>query len=314
MNDSTRPILVVGATGRHGGTGAAVARGLRERGVQVRALARTIDARVAPLKAIGAEVVTGDLHDRRSLKDAFENVEVAFFTYPTAGGIIDAAANFASAGRAAGLKRVVVMSMAVSHPESMSHFGRAQWLAEEVLEWAGFSCLQLRMGAFFFQNLELFHLDDILGDGVIRSSFADFPLNWIAGEDAGKLAVAALLHPERFGGQTAVYPTGSEQYSYSQIADLLGRHLGRALRYEQISQAAWHERLMSISAHDDRINDDLARHISSVGAAIGPFPLNGLFESVTQEKPVSLQELIKSGRIRFESRRLPPGEAAKGTA
>jgi uncharacterized protein YbjT (DUF2867 family) len=116
MSVSSKPILVVGSTGRHGGTGATVARILRERGLRVRALTRKTDARVAPLEAIGAEVVAGDLHNRQSLKGPLEDVEVAYFMYPVAGGIVDAAANFASAGRASGLKRVVVMSMAVSHP------------------------------------------------------------------------------------------------------------------------------------------------------------------------------------------------------
>ena len=303
MSVSAKPILVLGATGRHGGTGATVARLLRERGLRVRALTRTIDARVAPLEAIGAEVVTGDLHDRRSLKGALEGVDVAYFMYPVAAGIVDAAANFASAGRAAGLKRVVVMSMAISHPESMSHLGRAQWVAEEVLEWAGFSCLQLRIAALFFENLELLHRDDILGDGVIRNSFPDIPLNWIAGEDAGKLAVAALLYPERFEGKTAAYPTGHEQYSHSDIAGLLARHLGRTLRHERISPEAWCERLIARGSRDNRISTDLARHISAMGAGIGPIPLNDLFERVTQEKQLSLQEALESGRISFESGR-----------
>jgi uncharacterized protein YbjT (DUF2867 family) len=300
MSSSAKPIFVVGATGRHGGTGVTVARLLRKNGHGVRALVRTIDPRVEPLTAIGAEITTGDLHDRRSIKDALEGVEVAFFTYPIAGGIVDAAANFASAGRASGLKRVVVMSMALSHPESMSHLGRAQWLAEEMLEWAGFSCLHLRIAALLFENLELLHRDDVLGDGVIRNSFPDFALNWIAGEDAGKLAVAALLHPERFEGKTAVYPTGSEQYSHTQIADLLGRHLGRTLRHERISPEAWCERLIARGSHDNRISTDLARHISAVGAGIGPIPLNGMFEAVTREKPLSLIEALESGRISFQ--------------
>jgi uncharacterized protein YbjT (DUF2867 family) len=177
MSAPAKPILVLGTTGRDGGTGATVARLLRESGARVRASTRTIDARLAPVGAIGAEIVTGDLHDRRSLKRALEGVEVAYFMYPVAAEIVDAAANFASAGRVAGLKRVVVMSMAVPHSESMSHLGRAQWLAEEVLERAGFSCLHLRIAALFFENLELLHRDDILGDGVILNSFPDIALN-----------------------------------------------------------------------------------------------------------------------------------------
>jgi uncharacterized protein YbjT (DUF2867 family) len=41
MSGSAAPILVTGATGRHGSTGAHVARRLREEGRPVRILART---------------------------------------------------------------------------------------------------------------------------------------------------------------------------------------------------------------------------------------------------------------------------------
>ena len=135
-SDTTSPILITGATGRHGGTGAHLARRLREAGRSVRALVRRLDERTAPLQALGAEIVVGDLHDRASLVPALEGVGSAYFTYPVNGGIVQAAANFAAAARQVGGRpRVVVMSVGVSHPESPSHLGRAQWLAEEVLGW-----------------------------------------------------------------------------------------------------------------------------------------------------------------------------------
>lgn len=300
MNAASEPILVIGATGRHGGTGAVVARLLRERGLPVRALTRNADARLAPLRAMGVEVVTGDLQDRRSLKAALEGVSVAYFTYPITEGIVEAAANFASAGRAAGLKRVVVMSMGASHPDSPSHLGRAQWLAEEMLEWAGFSCLHLRIAAFFFENLVLLHRADIAAESVMRNSYTDVAVSWISGEDAGKLAVAGLLHPERFGRETAVYPSGGRSYSQGEIAQLVGRHLGRPVRHETISREAWRERLVALSAHDDRINNDIASHISALGAAIRQArPSNDMFEAVVGEKSLSLPEALASGKLVF---------------
>jgi uncharacterized protein YbjT (DUF2867 family) len=210
MSEVSKPIFVVGGTGRHGGTGAYVARQLVTLGIPIRALVRQRDDRAKALEGIGAKVVVGDLRDRRSLIPALEGTAAAYFTYPIASGIVDAAANFASAARAAGLKRLVVMSMGPAHPDSPSHLGRAQWLAEELLEWSGLSCIHLRIAALFFENLELLHSEDILGDGVIRNSFPDLPMNWISGEDAGKLAIAALRFPERFGDKSAIYPTGSE--------------------------------------------------------------------------------------------------------
>src|SRR5580700_1666761 len=298
---SVNPILVVGGTGRHGGTGAYVVRELVKLGIPVRALARQRDDRATALEKIGAKVVLGDVRDRRNLIPALEGTATAYFTYPIAGGIVDAAANFASAARSVGLKRLVVMSMAPAHPDSPSHLGRAQWLAEELFEWSGLSCILLRIAALFFENLELLHREDILGDGVIRNSFPDLPMNWIAGADAGRLAVAALRFPERFGDKTAVYPTGNEKFTHSEVAGIIGRHLGRSLSHETISVEAWQTRLMEFGQQDKRINLDMARHISAVGAGMRkPFPINDMFGAVTQEQAMTLDEALRSGYLAFK--------------
>jgi NmrA-like family len=80
MTEGAKPIFVVGGTGRHGGTGAFAARGLLAAGSPVRALARTRDSRSAVLEELGAEVVTGDLHDRGTLLPALQGIEIAFFS------------------------------------------------------------------------------------------------------------------------------------------------------------------------------------------------------------------------------------------
>jgi uncharacterized protein YbjT (DUF2867 family) len=65
MSTDPAPVLVIGATGRQGG---ATARALRAAGVPVRALVRDPDTDAAKaVEALGAELVTGDLHDRDSV-------------------------------------------------------------------------------------------------------------------------------------------------------------------------------------------------------------------------------------------------------
>jgi uncharacterized protein YbjT (DUF2867 family) len=289
-------ILVVGATGRHGGTGRFVAASLVRSGRRVRALVRQEDERVQFLKELGAEIVVGDLRDRCSLKPALHGVLSAFFTYPVAGGIVDAAANFSSAGREAGLRRIVVMSMAASHPESPSHLGRAQWLAEQVLEWAGFSCLHLRIAAFFIENLMLLHGADIYRDGIIRNSYpGDVPLPWIGAEDAARVAVAAMLWPERFGSAKEVYPSGGNRYSFTEIAATLTRQLGRPVRHETITSESWQEHLRGQRHRDARINEDMARHIAALGAATRrPLAIEDSFEVLTGVKARSLEEGLQA--------------------
>ena len=293
-----KPILVIGAAGRHGSTGATVVQALRAAGRPVRALLRRLDDRAAALAGQGIEVVAGDLHDRRTLAPALADVETAYFTYPVAAGIVDAAANFAAAGRAAGLKRVVVMSMGVSRSDSPSHLGRAQFLAEELLEWAGFDCLHLRIAALFLENLDLLHRADILGDGVIRNSFGDVAMNWMSGADAGRLAAAALLHPERFGEARAVYPTGDQRLTHAEVAAVIGRHLGRDLRHETVAPEVWRDRLIGLAEKDARISADMAAHISAIGAALRlAIPGNDLFEQVTGGKATPLAAWLKEGRL-----------------
>ena len=55
------PILVTGAAGRLGGVGGTVVEILRQRNLPVRAMVRREDERADALRAIGAEVVVGDL-------------------------------------------------------------------------------------------------------------------------------------------------------------------------------------------------------------------------------------------------------------
>lgn len=311
-----RPILVVGATGAHGGTGATVAQTLSQQGRHVRALARSTSARTAALEALGVEIVTGDLLDRRTLTSALKDVEAAYFTYPVAAGVLTAAANFASAARSARVERVVVMSMAVATPDGPSHFGRDHWLAEEVFNWSGLSCRFLRFISFFYENIFLLHHRDIVGDGIIKNSFADIALPWIAGEDAGKIAASALLHPDRFGDQSVVYPTGGFYYRHSELAEILSRQLGRTIRHETISEDEWCQRLLDLSAVDRRVNADMARHISALGAAFqGRMPpLNNVLQSIVGQSPRSFEEVIESsqrslGGLVGNAQQTYPGEA-----
>ena len=261
-------VLVTGATGRHGGTGTHVVRGLVDAGRKVRVLVRAPDERVKPLEELGAEIVIGDLHDRNSLVGALRGTDSAFFTYPINRGVIEAAASFASAALEVGtIKRVVVMSMGASSLQSPSHLGRAQAIAEDILGWAGLDTIVLRVAALFFENIETLHSGSIREEGLIRNNFGDAPVPWISGADAGALALAALLHPERFAGNTIHYPPGVEMRSHPEIAATLSKMLAKPVRYESIDTATWRDEIELIGRkRGGAVNADMARHISALGA------------------------------------------------
>jgi hypothetical protein len=104
----SQPVLVAGAAGgTQGSTGRFVACLLMKLGIPVRALVHKLDARSDDLHKQGAEVIEGDLLNPASVQVAMKNIKRAYFTYPVAGGLLEATAIFASAARDAKLEMVV---------------------------------------------------------------------------------------------------------------------------------------------------------------------------------------------------------------
>jgi uncharacterized protein YbjT (DUF2867 family) len=110
---SGRPrILLTGATGYVGGR---LLKALEKRGYRVRCLARRpeyLNSRVAE----GTEVVAGDLLDAAGLTAAFANIDVAYYLVHSMGSKFDFASqdragaeHFASAAKAAGVKRIIYL-------------------------------------------------------------------------------------------------------------------------------------------------------------------------------------------------------------
>ncbi|WP_068187490.1 NmrA family NAD(P)-binding protein [Mycobacterium sp. UM_CSW] len=263
------PILVVGATGRHAGTGSTVVDCLLRRGHAVRALVRTDDDRAADLRRRGAATIVGDLHDRASLVGAVQDVSAVYFTYPVAAGVISAAANLSSALVDAGSPaHLVVMSMVVSSVDSPSRLGQAQAVAEELFGWAGLNPTVLRFAALFHENVLLLHGDTLIRKGLIANSFGAAPAPWISGEDAAEITVAHLLAPRPSAPQIS-YPPPAEVISHAEIARIIAAETGRSVRYEHISAAEWRSQLESAAESDpgSPINGAMAQHISTVGAA-----------------------------------------------
>jgi hypothetical protein len=127
-------------------------------------------------------------------------------------------------------------------------------------------------------------------------------VSWIAGEDCARIAVAALLNPEKFEVGPAVYPGSPYQYTQSELFGIVGDFLGIKLRHECISKEAWCDRLIALSAKDPRMNADMVGHISSVAAALHqmkPLAPNDMIEQITGVRPMSVREALESGKLQF---------------
>ncbi|WP_238396795.1 hypothetical protein [Mycolicibacterium sp. CBMA 234] len=162
--------------------------------------------------------------------------------------------------------------------------------------------LILRVAALFHENLEVLHTQSVHEDGVMRNSFGDSTIGWINGRDAAELAIAAMLHPDQFDGPTS-FVLGPEAFTHAQIAELLTDVLERPVRFEAISADEWRHELEHRG--NSVINNGMAQHISSVGAAIArsgqSIPVDPQkVRDLTGREPLSLREFLIARKGAFQ--------------
>jgi uncharacterized protein YbjT (DUF2867 family) len=289
-------ILVTGAAGR---TGVATVDGLLSQGIPVRAMVRQKDKRSDYLEHLGAEVVVGDFNEYNSLVAALQGIEAAYWCYPVAEGIAEAAGYFAAAGKETALKRVVQLSIAAADPDNKSPHGKAQWVAEQILDWAGFDTIHLRVAAFFMENLFL-HGPSVQQAGLIRNPFGGFPASWITGDDVGAMAASLLANPAQ-AKEKILFPTGIENYTYAQIAAIIAMEISSPVYYTVVSPEEWRNDLNKI-VEAGYMNSRAVNHLISQSIALrnNPArPTNDLVEKLTGRKPERVKMFIRKHRARF---------------
>ena len=99
------PILVTGAGGRVGGVGRDVVEILRRRNLPVRALVRRKDERADALRAMGAEVVLGDLTRADDVARALAGCRRMYFGMSVSAPYLEATVTAAAVARSAVILR-----------------------------------------------------------------------------------------------------------------------------------------------------------------------------------------------------------------
>ncbi len=155
----SHPILITGAAGgSQGSTGRLVAGLLRKQGIPVRAFVHKLDARSDELRQYGAEIVEGDLLNPASVQAAMKGVKRAYFTYPVADGLLEAATIFAASARDAGLELVVNNSQFQGTPDDPAFrdlqrapsFRNLQHrLADRIFDWAQVGAVHLQTPPYY---------------------------------------------------------------------------------------------------------------------------------------------------------------------
>ncbi|GIH67667.1 SDR family oxidoreductase [Microbispora siamensis] len=213
-------ILVTGATGN---VGRHVVEQLVEAGEQVRAMTRRPERAGLP---DSVEVVRGDLAEPESLPAALRGTDRVFL-FPMPGrlpGFLDAAKGF-------GLQRVVLLSASAVTYETPNPIGRMHEECEAAVTGSGLPWTILRPGAFMANDLHW--AASIKATGVVHGlddGAAGAPIDE---RDIAAVAVRALLDDGHAG--EAYLLTGPEALTEPERVGIIGRVLGRDLRFQALS-------------------------------------------------------------------------------
>lgn len=222
------PIVITGATGNLGGR---VARRLAAAGIAQRLVVR--DAARAP-RLPGAEVAVADYADPEAVRRALDGAAtVLMVSASESPDRVDKHRSFADAAAAAGVGHLVYTSFAGAAPDAVFTLARDHAATEEHLRAAGPAYTFLR------DNLYADFLPFLVGeDGVLRGPAAEGRAAVVAQDDIADAAVAVLGDPAAHAGHTYDL-TGPVALTFTEIAAVLTRHIGRPVRYhpETIDEA-----------------------------------------------------------------------------
>jgi uncharacterized protein YbjT (DUF2867 family) len=241
-------ILVTGAAGRVGGVGGAVVEALRRRDLPVRALVRSDDERANALRALGAEVVVGDLTRAADVMRALAGCRRMYFGMSVSAPYLEATVATAAAARANGDLQVLVniSQMTVSQmsltetTDSPQH--RQHWLAEQVLNWSGLPVVHARATVFlqhpFFLEMTA---ESIARDNTIRLPFGAGRTSPIDARDVAEVIATILASPAAHIGK--VYElTGPLSQDMHAMAAEYSETLGRTITYVDVPLEEWRDR------------------------------------------------------------------------
>jgi uncharacterized protein YbjT (DUF2867 family) len=234
-------VLIPGA----GGVGRTVFEQLRAQDVPVRFMIRREDERAAELRALGAEVVIGDLTRPETVAAALQGVARMYFAMRVSPDHLLAATVVASVAREYGklqalvdLSQMTVSQMTATSTEE-SHQQRLHWLAEQVFDWSGLPVVHIRPTVFLDTPLfTMMAARSIQENGTIALPFGTGRTSPVAVDDVARVLATVLRDPAPHIGQ--VYElTGPRSVDMTELAAAFSRALGRPVSYVDVPLDRW---------------------------------------------------------------------------
>jgi uncharacterized protein YbjT (DUF2867 family) len=279
-------ILITGATGD---VGSKVVNSLLRRGVRPRIFVRDRE-KARSMFGDGVDIFAGDLAESSSLVPALKGVEALYLvnTGPEIPQRDEAAAYLA---KAAGVKRLVKLSsMDAQYDLAIGAWherGEATMRAIEI----PFTFVQ---PTGFMSNL-LAWAYSIKNEGIVRSSTGDGRRAFIHSEDIAAVSVEALISEKYIGHSLPL--TGPSALTFRDATAAIGTAIGRALRYQPISDEEAGERYSKVSGSVEETDAHVALWRAIREGRLGA--VTDCVERVLGRKALTLEEWAAENATAF---------------
>jgi uncharacterized protein YbjT (DUF2867 family) len=222
------------------------------------------DERADALRALGADVVVGDLTRPADVATALDSVQRMFFSMSLAPSYLEATATVATVARAVGhLNALLSLSqMTVSQMDALSmsesHHQRIHWLSEQVLNWSGLPVVHVRPTLFLDNPLfTTVAARSIADSGTIRLPFGTGRTSPVTTDDVARVVATILTDPGPYTGRVLEL-TGPRSQDMRGVAEEYASALSRPVTYVDIPPDVWAEQVLARAGLGPYVDEHLA--------------------------------------------------------
>ena len=295
------PILVTGAAGRVGAIGRTVTELLLKQGETVRAMVRSEDERAQALRAMGAEVVAGDLLDLHSMHRAIAGCERMYFGMSVSDAYLAATVNVAAVAKHHGVNAFINMSQMTLAQMSITETTpspqhKLQWLAEQALNWSGLPVVHVRPTVLLEGFFLIFTSDSVKESDQIQLPFGDGKTSPVAVGDVARVIATLLGNPQPHIGKT-YHLTGPQSENMYLYAQEYSKALGRPITYHDIPVEQWRQVLL-----ERGLPVYLVNHLATMADLHRAGRYDRMSDDVrtlTGQEPLSVQEFVRKNAATF---------------
>lgn len=238
----------------------------------------------ARLRARGIDSVALDFEDAKTYRPALEGAGAVFFVWYANPRFAEVSGHLAEAAKAAGVRRFVKLSAygADFAPEFL--IAAAHRESELAIEAAGITYTHLRSNVWM-QNLVNYHEESIMREGALYLGQGAGRVSFIDVRDVGRAAVVALTKGGH--GDLAYTLTGTEAFSYDDVAAVLSRVSGRRIRYVALSEEEARRRALARGAPPFIVEINL--NMDEFGRKGGFARITREFAALTGGEPIAFE-------------------------